>query len=102
MDELQWSDKVQWSDAGIFLCVPRLALPSALPSGITRNPVSPHYLGESCESHKSSDGPAKQLQVSGQGPRLEETLVDQAIEQECSLAQWEKPLGEESSRGSDW
>ena len=34
------------------------------------------------------DGPAKQEHVSGKGPRLEETLVDQAIEQECSLAQW--------------
>ena len=51
--------------------------------------------------HKSSDGPAKQEHVSGQGPRLEGTLVDQAIEQECSLAQWEKLLREESSRGND-
>ena len=93
MDDVRWSDEVQRSDAGIFLCVPRLALPLALPSGITRNPVSPHYLGESGGRHKSSDGPAKQEHVSGQGPRLEATLADQAIEQECSLAQWEKLLG---------
>ena len=100
-DEVQWSDEVQRSDAGIFLCVPRPALRSVLPSGITRNPISPHYLGESGERHKSSDGPAKQEHASGQGPRLEETLVDQAIEQEYSLAQWEKLLREESSRGND-
>ena len=81
--------------------VPRLALRSVLPSGITRNPVLPHYLGESGERLKSSYGPAKQEHVSGQGPRLEETLVDQAIGQECSWAQWEKLLGEESSRGND-
>ena len=68
--------------------VPRLALLSLLPSGKTRNPVSPHYLGESSERLKSSDGPAKQERVSGQGPRLEESLVEQAIEQECSWAQW--------------
>ena len=75
--------------------------PISIPSVITRNPVSSHYLGESGERHKSSDVPAKQDQVRGQGPRLEETLVDQAIEQECSLVQWEKLLGEENSRGND-
>ena len=85
LDEVRWLDEVQRLDAGIFICVPRPALQSVLPSGITRNPVSPHYLGESSERLKSSDGPAKQEHVSGQGPRLEESLVDQAIEQELSL-----------------
>ena len=71
--------------------------PISTPKRITINPVSPHYLGESGERHKSSDGPAKQEHVSGQKPRLEETLVVHAIEQECSLAQWKKLLAEESS-----
>ena len=54
---------------------------SLLPSGITRNPVLPHYLCESGERLKSLEGPAKQEHVNSQGPILEETLVDQAIEQ---------------------
>ena len=36
--------------------------------------------------------------LAAKGPRLEETLVDQAIEQECSWAQWEKLLGEEMQK----
>ena len=47
----------------------------------------------------SLDGDAKHEQASGQGQRLECTLLDQAIGMECRLRQWGKALEEESSRG---
>ena len=101
MDEVRWSDVEQQLDEGIFLCVPRLALPLVHTSGESGERVLSHILVEDGQWPASLDGDAKHKQASSQGPRLECTLLDQAIEMECRLRQWGKALKEESSRGND-
>ena len=83
------------------MCVPRPALPLVHPSSESGKRVLSHISVEDGQRPASSDGDAKQ-QASGQGPRLECTLLDRAIEMECRLRQWGKALKEESSRGNDW
>ena len=81
------------------MCVPRPALQLIHPSGESGERVLSHISVEDGQRPASLDGDAKHKQASGQGPRLECTLLDQAIRMECRLRQWGKALEEESSRG---
>ena len=101
-DEVRQSDIERRSDEGIFLCVPRPALPLVHHSVESGEWALSHILVEDGQRPASLDGDAKRKQASSKGPRLESTLLDQAIELECSLRQWGKALEEESSRGNDW
>ena len=69
------------------MCVPRPALPLVHPSGESGKQALSHILIEDGQRPVSSDGDAKHKQASGTGPRLESTLLDQAIELECRLRQ---------------
>ena len=79
------------------MCVPRLAHLLIHPSGKSGERVLSHISVEDGQRPASLDGNAKHKQASGQGPKLECTLLDQAIGMECRLRQWEKALEEESS-----
>ena len=83
------------------MCVPRPALQLIHPSGESGERVLSHISVEDGQKPASLDGDAKHKQASSQGPRLECTLLDQAIGMECRLRQWGKALEEESSRGND-
>ena len=84
------------------MCVPRLALlPLIHPSGESGERVSSHISVEDRQRPVSLNGDTRHKQASDQGPRLECTLLDQAIRMECRLRQWQKALEEESSREND-
>ena len=68
-------------------------------SGVSGERVLSHISVEDGQRPASLDGDTNHKQASGQGPRLECTLLDQAIGIECRLRQWGKTLEEESSRG---
>ena len=72
------------------MCVTRLALQLVHPSGESRERVLSHISVEDGQRPASLDGDAKHKQASGQGPRLECTLLDRDIEMECRLRQWRK------------
>ena len=96
-DEVRRSDVERRSDEGIFLCVPRPALLLIHPSGKSGEQVLSHISVEDRQRPASSNGNAKRKQAGSQGPRLECTLLDQAIGMECRLRQRGKALEEESS-----
>ena len=100
-DEVRRLDVERQSDEGIFLCVPRLALPLVHPNGELGEWVLSHISVEDGQRPASLDGDAKRKQTSSQGPSFECTLLDQAIGMECRLKQWGKALKEESSLGNE-
>ena len=101
-DEVRQSDVERRLDEGIFLCVPRPALSLIQPSGESDKRVLSYFSVGDRQRPASLDGDAKHKQASGQGPRLECTLLDLALGMECSWRQWGKALKQESSRGNDW